>query len=154
MGLRQRAGAAMQALPLGVHEVVPPSARRWLRHRTGRFRAWEEGFDHHATPALAPGQVSGPPGFVGIGVQKAGTTWWCDLIRRHPGVDNPPIVHKERHFFARFGSEPFGPEDVSDYRRWFPHAAGTISGEWTPDYFYHPWVPPSWPRRPRTPGCL
>ena len=29
-------------------------------------------------------EVGGPPDFVGIGVQKAGTTWWFELLLTHP----------------------------------------------------------------------
>lgn len=108
----------------------------------GRLYAWELGYDHHSTPKLLPGEETGPPEFVGIGVQKAGTTWWHSLVLAHPGASDQPTIHKERHFFARFGAEPFGPADIDDYRRWFPHQVGTITGEWTPDYFHYPWVPP------------
>ncbi|MGO8873379.1 MAG: sulfotransferase family protein [Acidimicrobiales bacterium] len=142
MRLRERAVEVMRDLPPGVHQTAPPSIRRYLRHSFGRYYAWEDGYDHHATPTLLPGQVNGPPGFVGIGAQKAGTTWWCALISRHPGVSDPPLIQKERHFFARFGAESFGPSDIADYHAWFPRSVGTISGEWTPDYYYYPWVPP------------
>jgi Sulfotransferase family len=140
MGLRQHALKALHDLPPGVHEAVPPSLRRSLRHHLDRYYAWEYGYDHHRTPQLAPGEENGPPGFVGIGVQKAGTSWWYKLIVRHPHVSDPPI-HKERHFFARFGAEQFGPTDIADYRAWFPRRQGTTAGEWTPDYFFYPWVP-------------
>jgi hypothetical protein len=142
MGLRQRAAEALRDLPLGLHESVPPSVRRSLRHRLGRYYAWEIGFDHHRTPALEPGEESGPPGFVGIGVQKAGTSWWYTLVVNHPSVSERPEIHKERHFFARFGAEEFGAVDIADYAAWFPRRSGTITGEWTPDYFYYPWAPP------------
>jgi len=84
----------------------------------------------------------GPPDFVGIGAQKAGTTWWYGLIAAHPGVSSRPDVHKERHFLSRFATRAFGPEDVSAYKSWFPRTAGTLAGEWTPDYLFHPWIPP------------
>jgi len=142
MGLRQRAVEALRDLPPGVHEAVPADLRRALRHRMGRYYAWETGYDHHATPSLLPGEETGPPEFVGIGVQKAGTSWWHNLILAHPHVSDRPSIHKERHFFARFGAESFGPTDVADYHGWFPHQVGTITGEWTPDYFHYPWVPP------------
>ena len=142
MGLRQRASEAMRSLPPGVHEAVPPAIRRNLRHTFGRYYMWERGFDFHERPALGPGEESGPPGFVGIGVQKAGTTWWCALIEAHPGVSSRPMIHKERHFFGRFGAESFGTGDIEDYHQWFPRRPGTMAGEWTPDYFYEPWVPP------------
>jgi hypothetical protein len=142
----------LRDLPLGVHKTVPPGARRAFRHRLGRYYAWEVGFNFHDTPPLAAGEVDGPPEFVGIGVQKAGTTWWFRLIVNHPGVSHllstprdrvffGPI-QKERHFFARFGKEAFGVRDVAEYHRWFPRRIGTVTGEWTPDYLYYPWVPP------------
>jgi hypothetical protein len=142
MGLRQSAAGALRDLPPGLHEVVPPSVRRSLRHRLDRYYGWEVGFDHHRTPTLEPDEENGPPGFVGIGVQKAGTSWWHKLIVNHPLVSERASIHKERHFFARFGAEEFGAADVADYRSWFPRKVGTMTGEWTPDYFYYPWVPP------------
>ncbi len=142
MGLRRRAAEALRDLPAGWHESVPPALRRALRHRLDRYYAWELGYDHHRTPELEPGEVNGPPDFVGIGVQKAGTSWWNRLITDHPHVSDRRSIHKERHFFARFGADHFGAADVADYQHWFPRVVGTITGEWTPDYFYYPWVPP------------
>ena len=82
------------------------------------------------------------PSFVGIGVQKAGTTWWFRLIVDHPGAADVAPVDKELHFFARFGSQPFGSSDIADYNRQFPRRNSALTGEWTPDYLYYPWVPP------------
>jgi hypothetical protein len=79
---------------------------------------------------------------VGIGVQKAGTTWWYELIVAHPGVSARPGIHKERHFLSRFGTMAFGPTEIEAYHRWFPRRAGTLAGEWTPDYLDFPWVAP------------
>lgn len=39
------------------------------------------------------------PDFIGIGAQKAGTSWLDFHLRRHPGVWMPPI--KELHYFDR-----------------------------------------------------
>jgi hypothetical protein len=142
MKLRKRAADAFRDLSPGVHKAVPPAVRRSLRHRLSRYYAWEPGYDHHDTPVLEAGECNGPPGFVGIGVQKAGTSWWYRLVVDHPEVSQRPTIHKERHFFARFGTDAFGPDDIADYRAWFPRAAGTTTGEWTPDYFSYPWVPP------------
>ena len=119
---------------------LPPSVRRALLHRAGRFAPWEEGFDF-TPPELGPDEETGPPDFVGIGAQKAGTTWWYELIVAHPGVWARPDLHKERHFLARFGQAGFGPDDAAAYRCWFPRRPGTIAGEWTPDYLHWPWVP-------------
>ena len=109
--------------------------------RPGSVRALGGGLRLHA-PALEPGESVGPPDFVGIGVQKAGTTWWYGLIAAHPGVSAHARIHKERHFLSRFATESFGPGEVADYHGWFPRQAGTLAGEWTPDYLDFPWVPP------------
>ena len=120
---------------------LPPGVRKLVLHRMGRYAPWEREFDF-TPPPLAPGDVAGPPDFVGIGVQKAGTTWWYRLLLTHPDIASRPGVHKERHFLDRFGTEPFGPLEVDRYHGWFPRPEGAVTGEWTPDYFSYPWVPP------------
>lgn len=119
---------------------LPPGARRTVLHALGRYAPWEEGFDT-TPPPPGPGEKTGPPDFVGIGVQKAGTTWWYELILAHPGVSSRQGFHKERHFLDRYGAKPFEDADVERYQGWFPRRAGTITGEWTPDYFSFPWAP-------------
>jgi hypothetical protein len=121
--------------------ALPPRVRVGLLHRLGRYAPWEAGFDF-TPPAPGPGEEIGPPDFVGIGVQKAGTTWWYELLMAHPQVSGRPEIHKERHFLSRFGTDSFGPADVATYHGWFPRRPGTLSGEWTPDYVYFPWVAP------------
>jgi hypothetical protein len=133
MTLRSVAAAGLRRLP--------PQARLRLLHGLGRFAPWESGFDF-TPPVLDPGEKAGPPDFVGIGVQKAGTTWWYELIAAHPDVSTHPGIHKERHFLSRFATQSFGPADIEDYHGWFPRRAGTLAGEWTPDYLDFPWVPP------------
>jgi hypothetical protein len=120
---------------------LPPRVRIALLHRLGRFAPWEEGFDF-TPPTLAPGEQVGPPDFVGIGVQKAGTTWWYELLMAHPGVSGRPEIHKERHYLSRFATTAFGSDEVNTYHGWFPRQTGTLAGEWTPDYIYFPWVAP------------
>ena len=120
---------------------LPPRTRRRVLHGLGRFAPWEQGFDF-TPPALEPGEEAGPPDFVGIGVQKAGTTWWYGLIVAHPSVSARPAIHKERHFLSRYAATAFGAADVRDYHGWFPRRPGTLAGEWTPDYVDFPWVPP------------
>jgi Sulfotransferase family len=108
-------------------------------HRTGAFAPWEDGFDL-SPPTPGPGEQAGPPDFVGIGVQKGGTSWWYELIADHPGVSAGGDLHKERHYLSHFGTAPFGPHRVQEYHGWFPRRPGTIAGEWTPDYLGYPWV--------------
>ena len=118
-------------------------------HLLGRYAPWEPGFDF-TPPPLRAGETIGPPDFVGIGVQKAGTTWWFSEIARHPDVYTREDLHKERHFFDRLAA-PFSPPDIVDYRGWFPRPAGRRTGEWTPDYLSSPWVPPAPGRSARCP---
>ena len=119
---------------------LPPPARKSVLHALGKFAPWEEAFDQRP-PLLNPEEVMGAPDFVGIGAQKAGTSWWYQLVCLHPDVYARPDVHKERHFFDRYAVRPYGPEQSERYRAWFPRPHGRLSGEWTPDYLSMPWVP-------------
>ena len=84
-----------------------------------------------------PGRRPAPPDFVGVGVQKAGTTWWLDLIVAHPGVD-PPIV-KELHYLERYRNREFDQAAIARYHRLFARRPGRVAGEWTPGYIARPW---------------
>jgi Sulfotransferase domain len=119
---------------------LPPRLRRQVLHGLGRYAPWEMGFDF-TPPAPGPGDEVGPPSFVGIGAQKAGTTWWYELMSTHPSIFTRHDIHKERHFFDRFGARSMGPSDIDQYHRWFPRPIGSVTGEWTPDYLNFPWVP-------------
>ncbi len=133
MTARGRAAAAFLKLP--------PSLQRQALHAVGRYAPWEAGFDQHA-PVPAPGLVVGPPDFVGVGVQKAGTSWWFNVITAHPGAYHHRDFHKERHFFShRYLSASLSAGDVAEYHRWFPRPTTRITGEWTPDYLHQHWTP-------------
>jgi hypothetical protein len=87
----------------------------------------------------------GPPDFVGVGVPKAGTSWWFSLILAHPDVRGPvrkELLYFNRVFFERTRSELYSDEDVLGYQHWFPRPAGTITGEWTPSYLFSYRLPP------------
>lgn len=58
--------------------------------------------------AAAPARPARAPDFLGIGAQKAGTTWLDRNLRRHPGIWLPPI--KEVHYFDEL--------HVPGVRRW------------------------------------
>jgi hypothetical protein len=120
---------------------LPAPARQSILHIAGRYAPWEDGFDP-TPPPLGANEVTGAPDFVGIGVQKAGTTWWYDLVCAHPRVFVRGDIHKERHFFGRYANQPFGAGDCSRYQGWFPRTPGLVTGEWTPDYIHLPWAPP------------
>ena len=75
------------------------------------------------------------PDFLGLGVQKGGTTTLHRLLERHPSVFLPPV--KEVHYFSlHFG------EGETWYRNQFACAAPEQRcGEVTPYYLFHPKVP-------------
>jgi hypothetical protein len=91
-------------------------------------------------PSCPPGWRTGPPDFVGIGVQRAGTTRWYDLIAAHPEVAQP-TVEKELHYFDRYYAGGCTRSALAEYHRYFPTDGRRKVGEWTPLYLCAPWVP-------------
>jgi hypothetical protein len=89
-------------------------------------------------PPLKDGWTTGPPDYIGIGVQKAGTTRWWKLIVKHPDVVGWQL--KETHQLSRFGWRPLFDADREAYYRYFPRPAGKLVGEWTPRYMNVPGV--------------
>jgi hypothetical protein len=94
-----------------------------------------------APPACPPGWTVGPPDFIGVGAQKAGTTWWFHLIAAHPDVYHSPELRPELHFWDRFPRRSATPDDVARYHRLFPRPPGAATGEKTPEYMSYYWVP-------------
>ena len=94
-----------------------------------------------SVPECPAGWVVAPPDFVGVGAQKAGTTWWYSLLASHPRVHEPPGRRKEVHYFDRFWDEPFGPAEARRYQLFFPRRPGGFAGEWTPRYMVDFWTP-------------
>ncbi|HEX4838269.1 MAG TPA: sulfotransferase [Solirubrobacteraceae bacterium] len=92
-------------------------------------------------PPCPPGWRTGPPDFIGVGVQRCGTTRWFDLIGAHPEVLRPAGA-KELHYFDRFYAGGCTTADLERYHEYFPRDDGHTSGEWTPLYMCAPWVPP------------
>ena len=106
---------------------LPAPARRSILHALGKYGPWEEGFDH--TPPRAVGnEVTGAPDFVGIGVQKAGTTWWYEALCAHPHVYSRDDIHKERHFFGRYATRQFGLTECSLYHGVVPASTRPTDG--------------------------
>lgn len=138
---RQTGPGAVHRVAVSAFARLPPGARRSVLHALGRYAPWEDGFDP-TPPSPHAHEVTGPPDFVGVGAQKAGTTWWFDAICAHPEVYARADIHKERHFFDRYALREFGAAECSLYRGWFPRPAGSLTGEWTPDYIQWAWVPP------------
>ena len=93
-------------------------------------------------PACPEGWTTAPPDFIGVGANRSGTTWWHELIIKHPGVSLAPGSQKELYFFDVHWKGTFGDAETARYHSYFPRPTGCIAGEWTPDYMYHAWVPP------------
>ncbi len=110
-------------------------SRAWYRWRGPRQPGPPE------PPPCPDGWRTGPPHYVGVGAQKAGTSWWNRLIETHPHVVSPPGQPKELHFFDRSWEEPFGTADIESYQRYFPVPQGSVAGEWTPGYLIDFWTP-------------
>jgi len=140
-GWQEKLGEGLHRLPGPLHRVLPPDQRADLRYRLGRHRPWEAGFDL-SPPAPGPGEVVGPPDYVGVGVMMAGTRWWNRLIGDHPSVSAHPDLPPGRHYLSHFATAPFGPRQVEEYHGWFPRRPGTVAGEWTPSYAALAWVAP------------
>jgi hypothetical protein len=95
-------------------------------------------------PPLCPdGWRTGPPDFVGVGVQRAGTSWWFrGGIEPHEDYQPPGELPKELHFFDRYWDGKV-PDDLAErYARLFPRPEGKFTGEWTPRYMADFWTMP------------
>lgn len=105
-----------------------------------RPQSWPRERKCAVPPPCPPDWSTGPPGFVGVGAQKAGTSWWYALVTAHPRVHANP-TGKELHFFDRFWDQAFGAREASEYQHWFSRPPGSMSGEWTPSYMFDVWAP-------------
>lgn len=70
--------------------------------------------------------------FIGVGAQKAGTSWIYACLYEHPGICAPV---KEIHFFSR---DRYG-EGIEWYEHYFRNCAeGKLKGEFSTSYLYSP----------------
>jgi hypothetical protein len=71
------------------------------------------------------------PDFIGIGAQRAGTSWLYNCLKEHPEIFMP---RKEVHYFDKLHKT----HDIDWYLNIFKGPDDKqISGEITPDYMYH-----------------
>jgi hypothetical protein len=110
-------------------------SRAWHRWRGPRSQRPPD------PPRCPAGWHTGPPHYVGLGVQKAGTSWWDALIGRHPAVVRAAGLPKELHFFDQAWEDPFSEADTARYAAYFPRPEGGVTGEWTPGYLIDFWTP-------------
>ena len=108
-----------------VRRAVHLASRRWRDRAPLASRNW--------APA--------PPDFVGVGVQRAATSWWFGLIEAHPRVHRLGSAAKELHYFDDFWRGDFGAAEVTGYHDKFRRPPGLLGGEWTPRYMFDSWTP-------------
>ncbi len=115
--------------PNGAPPSPPPRSLAGLIRRLARAHA-------DAARGLALRGIARPrslPSFLGIGAQKAGTTWLHSNLARHPDLFLPAA--KELHWFDwNWHRSP------AAYARWFREAGTRLRGEITPAYAI---LPPS-----------
>lgn len=79
--------------------------------------------------------VGKKPDFIGVGAQKAGTSWIHACLYEHPHIYMP--ASKELHFFSNFYAQ-----GVAWYEAQFQACPRhQIAGEFSPTYLYHPDAP-------------
>lgn len=84
--------------------------------------------------------MSGPPDFVGVGVQGAGVAWWSRMLADHPQIEfSDP---RARNHFEAFCAQPMTDEDVAAYHAGFDPRPGVVTGEWSLRYAYDFWTAP------------
>lgn len=120
-------------------QIVRAALPRWLLRLTGRLDE-ESILTPPSVPVCPSGWRTGPPDFVGVGVQRGGTTRWFDLIASHPEVAQPTSA-KELHYFDRFYIAKCTSADIDNYQNYFPRDGSCKVGEWTPMYLSAPWIP-------------
>jgi len=79
------------------------------------------------------------PNFLGLGAQRAGSTWLYEALKTHPDIFLPK-TRKEVHFFDRYYDR-----GIDWYRRFFEEADASENFRWigeiTPMYLYEPSIP-------------
>lgn len=101
------------------------------------------GHSHRGGPAARPDRQAHPgPDFLGIGAQKAGTTWIHDQLNAHPDVWVPPT--KELHYFdsacpneALLGVEPYPHAGLRPKLRAFRNRPGPSTLRWLRRFARH-----------------
>jgi len=125
----------MSSLEQRLRREVVRSSRAWHRFRGPAPMGPPE------PPECPANQRIGPPDYVGIGAQKAGTSWWNALIEAHPDVHRHKDQPKELHYFDLLWDRPWSAADATRYARYFPRPSGSVTGEWTPGYMIDFWAP-------------
>ena len=84
------------------------------------------------------------PAWIGIGTQRSGTTWFTQLMLRHPAIclascQGSFIQRKELHFFDRVLHAGFDESLIDAYHEKFAGVEASHPGEFTPLYLRCTW---------------
>lgn len=95
-------------------------------------------------PSIPIGWSKGKPHFVGIGVPKAGTSWWYWCLMNHPDIlghmnlrPKGGTFGKELNYFTHLGYRELTMEHFEDYTSAFATLPGCITGEFSTYYLQH-----------------
>jgi len=102
------------------------NAEKLLSHWIARPQAIPEKWLYSA--GLLRSEGLRMPDFLGIGAQKAGTTWLHQNLQHHPDFYFPPHIKEIRFFDARFYMSP------RQYAAFFEKAGSRVTGDITPGY--------------------
>ena len=81
-------------------------------------------------PAVPASWMPGPPDFVGLGVQRSGTSWWFDQVTAHPEVLLPPSQGGALlRLLPQLRDLRLGGRGLS---RLVPRPRGAVVEEWAP----------------------
>lgn len=83
------------------------------------------------------------PDIVGLGVPKAGTSWWFDIILNHSHIvphrfyNSKSETSKELNFFSHFGHKKIDDYQKSIYRQCFLKQEKVLCAEFSTTYLHH-----------------
>ena len=123
---QQRVRQTLARIRSGHTTAPPPQKSAWRPRAT--------------PPECPPGWQVGPPDFVIVGAEKAGTSRWLRLLAEHPDV-HLAMGMQELHFFDEIAGRWQTQVDIDTYHRFFPRPSGAITGEKTPQYMSLWWIP-------------
>ena len=123
-----------------VNRPLRESVKRWIRFHRPIPPLMKRPFDERALGQIPAGYHRRGPGFVGIGMGKAGTSWWYRLLTDHPQVVPNRLRTKELCYFYHFGTQGLDEAAKATYRRAFAAPAGRLAGEWSPAYLTYPFA--------------
>lgn len=82
------------------------------------------------------------PDIIGLGVPKAGTSWWFDIILNHPHIvphrfyKEDDETSKELNFFPHFGATQISKKEKDTYKNCFLKQEGVLCAEFSTVYLH------------------